>query len=290
MTVLIQWFAPRCTSRCAPSCTPSRGGRPGRCSRSVLVVALVGLCLVVSPRVGALEVDAVITWAEPRALAIPVSGRVDAVRVEPGSVVAEGTELVRLDLRPFANAVRHSEAGVAEIAPDLAEAEREYARAQELYDRTVLSQVERQVAENRLRVLEARSEAAQARAAQARLAREYAVLRAPYPAHVMAVHTREGAVLSSALQPAPVVELARSDRRWAVGEAEAGAVLGAALALGDSVQVRVEGMLMAGEIQALRGLADVNTLGASIEVVVRVAASPSGRLPVPGAQARIIAP
>ncbi|WP_293672716.1 biotin/lipoyl-binding protein, partial [Thiolapillus sp.] len=84
-----------------------------------------------------------------------VSGVVREVKVQPGQVVAQGDVLLKLDQREFRAQLNRAKALVARANSLFEEAKREEERAEELYDRTLLSDHELQKA--RIGRLEAES-------------------------------------------------------------------------------------------------------------------------------------
>jgi multidrug efflux system membrane fusion protein len=142
-------------------------------------------------------------------LTLPVSGVVSDVLVEKGQQVSQGQILLKLDSR-YAEARLHAaRARVSRYLPGRDEAKRELERALELYDRTVLSEVELQQAKIDYAEKNAALEEARAEEAEARLDLEYSVLKAPFDLVVLHTHVVSGQAVVNELQAVPLVDVAR---------------------------------------------------------------------------------
>ncbi len=232
--------------------------------RSDWLWVALALCM---PAVEAAEVEATLRWAQRVELSTPVSGRIERVLVDVGSAVGKGDALLELDARPFEAVVDKAEADVAEARDALAEAEREVERAQELFERTVLSVHELklvQIARTR-----ARSELERARAtlAQAELDLEYSVVRAPFNAIVVQRRADPGQTVVTRLQSTPLLVVAERGRILARA-AVPGDQLGA-LRRGQELTVWVAGKRYAGRVARL-GMEPVSSEGAGARYPVDV--------------------
>lgn len=197
----------------------------------------------------AADIEAVAQWAEPVTLSTPVSGVVQQVSVTPGEQVDEGDVLLLLDPRPFKARRQLAQAQVQALEPALAEAAREVERAEELYDRTVLSDVEREQARIAFARASGAYKSAEARAELAQLDQEYSRLRAPYAARVLGVHVYPGEAVVNQQQAVPMISVARSDRLWL--RAALKPEQAAELQLGQELAARLAGMAVEGRIVAL---------------------------------------
>ena len=171
-----------------------------------VAACLLGLSL--SASVLAAEVVGVVAWTQKVELGTLVSGVVAVVHVRPGQTVGQGDPLVTLDDRGFKGEVDRHLAVYRHAQVALEEARREDERAIELYDRTVLSDFERNQAKIALQAARARAEEARADLIQARLDLERSVVRAPFDGLVLAVNVSAGQTIVSAWQSQPLVTLA----------------------------------------------------------------------------------
>ena len=172
------------------------------------MVSAVLLAFAVLPPALAADVPAVIGWAQRVELGTLVSGVVSEVQVRPGQRVSKGDSLLSLDSRGFDSQVSRRLAEHRHAQAMLEEAEREDARAQELYDRTVLSDFERNQALIALKAARAAAEKARAGLVQARLDQERSVVRAPFDGVVLAVNAAPGQTVITELQSPALVTLA----------------------------------------------------------------------------------
>ena len=203
-----------------------------------LLIAGLGWALAAGAA-GAAELQAVTGWAQRVALGPLVSGVVSEVHVRPGDRVDKGAPLVTLDRRDFTSRVSRREAERRHAEMLLEEAQREDERAAELYDRTLLSDHERNQATIALEAARAAAEAARAALSRARLDLERSQLRAPFDALVLAVEAVPGQSVVSELQSQPLVTLA--DRGALVARAAVDAAQAARLEPGQALRASLRG-------------------------------------------------
>jgi membrane fusion protein, multidrug efflux system len=182
---------------------------------------LVIVCLLGLQPALALEVKAELDWAKRLELGTPVKGVIQEIRVQAGQRVAEKEILLQLDQRGFKSRVAGLTAQVAHFKAQLAEARREQERAIELYDRTVLSDHELQVAKNNLIAAEANYQNGRADLVQAELDLEYSSVRAPYDAVVVSRLAEVGQTVVPDLQPVILFVLADAHHMLAKGQVSA---------------------------------------------------------------------
>jgi multidrug efflux system membrane fusion protein len=199
--------------------------------------------------VSAGELQAALQWGQRAELGTLVSGVVQEVAVQPGQQVAKGDLLLRLDARGFKADVDSARAAVTQARVHFQEAEREHERALELYDRTVLSEHERQLAEIAYEDARARLQAARAHLVRAELDLERSSLVAPYDAVVLQVRVGPGQVIVSDLQSEPLVVVAERGRLVARGAVPTDEL--AALQPGTTVEVTVRGERYRGTVSFL---------------------------------------
>jgi RND family efflux transporter MFP subunit len=178
-------------------------------------------------------------WVAPLGLATPRSGMVSEVLVSPGDRVAGGALLARLEMRGVRARLAAAQAALDEARAAMEEAERERDRTRELYDRTLLSDHDLQMAQIALIGAEAAYRRSHAALAEAQLAVEYSELRAPYPALVLGVDVQPGQTVVNRLVVTPMITLTRSDRLAVT--ALASTEQAGRLVRGQSLRVRVAG-------------------------------------------------
>lgn len=190
-------------------------------TRLVLVLAVGFVLLGPVDRAQAEDIAAVLGWAQRVELGTLVSGVVSKVHVHPGQTVERGDELISLDPRGFKSQVGRRLAEHRHAQALLEEARREDERASELYERTVLSDFERNQAVLALKAAQAAFEQSAAALLAVRLDLERSVLRAPFAGVVLAVNVAPGQSVISELQSQPLVTLANDRSLRALAEVDA---------------------------------------------------------------------
>lgn len=191
------------------------------------------------------EVQGVLRWSGKTDLSLPVSGVVDEVLVRPGQAVKQGQVMLKLDKRRVKARLRAAEARVARFKPGRDEAQRELERAKELFDRTVLSEVELQQAKIDFAEKNAALQEARAELVGARLDLEYSELKAPFDLIVLHVFSVKGQVVINALQPMPLISVAR-DRLMVSAPLPVAKLSG--VDIGQQVTVTYDGKTTAGSV------------------------------------------
>ena len=216
------------------------------CNKAVNCVLLL-VMMAVTPLVQAAgEADAVLRWEQKAALSLPVSGVVETVHVEPGQRVAKGVVLLSLDKRPFQYRLQSAKSRMAQLAPGRDEAWNELQRAEELYERTVLSEVELAQAKIDFAEKDARFGEAGADTDQAELDLEYAELKAPFDLIVLKNHVVAGQTVTNRLQATPMMTV--TDGQLAAVMSLAPEQIGG-LNSGSSVNIIVAGKTHSGKVE-----------------------------------------
>jgi len=140
-------------------------------------------------------------------LTTPVSGVVKSVFVSVGQRVKKGQPLLALDDTIYQARVMEAEAGVARAKEEGLDAERDLARAKELYSRAVSSTTELDAAKLRNARADAVTKEAQARLIIARKNQQDSILRAPFDGVVSARLVEPGMYVATTLQPPTLIVL-----------------------------------------------------------------------------------
>ena len=241
---------------------------------------LLLICLFWCGAAVAEEIPAEIGWLDERPLGTPLNGVVWEVKVAPGSRVPAGGLLVRLDDRVFRARFEEAQAALAQAEEDRAEAQRELERSEELYDRTLLSEHDLQLAHIARKKAEAAYHAARTRWESARFELDYAAIRAPFDAVVLEVRVAPGEAVANAMQARPLVVVARAEGRAARGRV--GAELATGLAPGRKVVVMAGGRRYRAELQRVALKPDAKG-GFVVEAAIE-----DGQGLAPGTPARIV--
>ncbi len=204
---------------------------------------------VQEPASTATAVSATLAWADVTRLSTPVSGVVAALPVQPGQVVAKGAVLLRLDRAPFADRLAASQAERAGLVRAGAEAGRDAERTQQLFDRTVASESERQDALIKQEKTQSQLSAAKARTdlRQWELARSE--LLAPFATRILSVETAVGETVSSELSAPTLMRIARADLMNAEANLNPSTAVG--IQLGQLLKVQVNQTTVSGRVVGL---------------------------------------
>ncbi|MBZ0106091.1 MAG: efflux RND transporter periplasmic adaptor subunit [Sulfuricella denitrificans] len=197
----------------------------------------------------AAEVPAVLQWSQRVELSTPVSGVVQAVNVAVGDRVRQGQALLRLDERLYAGRVDESASMVARNKENLAEAQRDLKRIQELYDRTVISVSELEQAQLRKARAAALLRESQARQRQDLKNREDTTLRAPFDAVVVARQAEPGQAVAATLQPQILLAVARAGEMLARAQVQETQLVN--LKVGQEIEVSVGKQHFRGKVRTL---------------------------------------
>lgn len=197
----------------------------------------------------AVELPAVLQWSQRVELSPLVSGRVSQIAVEPGQSVRRGQLLLRVDAGAQQAAVQESAANVRSLQEQAAEAKRDLARTQELYDRSVISTTELDQAKLRAARANADVAAAHARVAQGQSQVRDSVVTAPFDAIVVARNVEPGQHIVVNLKPEAAVVVARAGEMIARTTLDAQQI--GKVTVGQSADVLVDGKRYAGRIKTL---------------------------------------
>ena len=157
------------------------------------------LCLL-SIQVFAEDVEATLAWSKRMEVSTLVSGMVKEVLVKPGSYLDKGDVLLRLDPRLFEARLARAEANLARTRVVRDEAKRELERSEELFDRTVISTHELDLAKIEFTKADADYKAALSEQELAKINMEFSVVNAPFDSVVIQSLIRPGQALVNKLQ------------------------------------------------------------------------------------------
>ena len=171
---------------------------------------------ILSPSiVNAEEFDAILAWSKRVELSTPVNGVVQKVFAQAGSIAAKGDVLVQLDPRIFKADLKYSTAQLKHMDENSQEAKRELDRQLDMYDRSMLSEHDLQIAKNNFIAAQSRFTQAQSSLLKSKLNLEFSAVRAPFNAVVVKTNAVKGQVVSSAMVPPVLVIVAEANRMLA---------------------------------------------------------------------------
>ncbi|MCU7812282.1 MAG: efflux RND transporter periplasmic adaptor subunit [Candidatus Thiodiazotropha sp. (ex Notomyrtea botanica)] len=215
---------------------------------STLNTFLVGV-LLFSSQLKAQDLSAVTDWYNRVTLTTVSSGMVGKVNVSVGDQVAQGSLLIELDQRKLNARLAAAESRREAAMQVNSEARRELDRSLELYDRTLLSDHERKLAEIEAAKADAAFREAEAKLTAIRLQKEYSRINAPFNGLVAALHVQPGQSVINRLDATPLVTLVENRRMRASAQIDERTLPG--LQIGDPVKIGVRGQWLEGEILLL---------------------------------------
>jgi multidrug efflux system membrane fusion protein len=175
-----------------------------------LTLLLAASLLLISPLLRAAEYDATLQWAKRVELGPLVSGVVTEVTVLPGQHVSRGQVLLKLDPRKYEAILRRASAKAIMLGDKRAEARRELDRTQELFDRTLLSQHDLDLAKLAYSEAHAHYQGAKSAETIAALNLEYTQLLAPFDAIVVERNVEVGKTIITQHQSVSLITIAGS--------------------------------------------------------------------------------
>lgn len=183
--------------------------------RSAVLGALV--CLS-SALVSAAEYAAVLEWSQYTTLSTPVSGVIKKIYVHAGDKVRKNQPLVQLDPRLFMAEIRRAQAQASRFRLVQDEARRELERTRELYERTVISEHDLQLAEIAHKIAEADLISAEARLTEAKFNMEYSEIRAPFDGRILNLAIQPGQAIINTHLATPMLSMASDSTMLARAE------------------------------------------------------------------------
>ena len=157
------------------------------------------------------QFDGVLEWSKRATLGTLSNGVVSTVLVDVGDRAKKGELLLELDPMVFEKRVKQTTVASKSANEHYQESKRERERAEELYNRTVLSDHDLQIAKNNeIRAL-AELEQARLQHEKARYDLKYSRITAPFNALVLQRQVQPGQVVTSDLQPLTLLTVAAAD-------------------------------------------------------------------------------
>jgi len=181
--------------------------------QAIVVSVLLLICMAQAS--AALQLSGRLEWVRKVEMRAVENGVVDEVLITLGEHVDEGDLLLRMDQREAIAGSLEAKANVARSQIVLEDAERELARAQELFDRGLIASEELKDAELLKAAAQAEVESAKAKQAAADVLLERTELRAPFDGIIVEDNAYRGAVIYKTLQQEPLVAVAPTSQMLA---------------------------------------------------------------------------
>lgn len=221
--------------------------------KNILIIVL----LLLNTTAHSIELDASLAWAGQYRYGFVVNGVVDKV-ISAGAKVKKSQSLANLDREPFNYKLKQSQALMNKIEPLVLDAKLEFDHANELFERTVLSEVELQKIKGKYQSLAAEKAVENAKLQAARWELKRAVLKSKEEAYVIYSNVLPGMIISDENKSDVYIELA------SVGRASAIALLSIEqkiqLKLESTVEVEIDGDKMPASIHSIAMQPDKNNL------------------------------
>ncbi len=168
----------------------------------VLALALY----MISTLVQAEQLEGLLGWADRQLYSFAVDGVVQNVKAHSGDKVKQGMEMARLDERPYAYQVERCQAQIDQASPTLFDAKVDLDQADELFERSVLSEIELQRIQSRYKSLEAQQAINKAECKLHKWRRQQTRLIAREDGYVLRSNLQSGLVISGENRSAVFVE------------------------------------------------------------------------------------
>jgi len=200
------------------------------------------------------EISASVGWAGSRQLGLPLSGVVKEITSQPGSYVRAGDSLLSLDCDAY-NAQYKQKKAIAEgLKPAVERTKKDKELADELFERTVLSEVELRNAELIYIETRAKYDAANAEANEKKWNVKNCKLKADSDLIILDVHVAVGEVINPESTKPVLVTVASRIKMMA--NATVSLPLNKTYMPGKELKVEVSGHLYDGEIVSVRYASD----------------------------------
>lgn len=214
-----------------------------------LFVSIIALALSTISHVVAEEFEGELDWSKRVELSASVNGIVQKVFSQPGKIAAKGEVLVQLDPRVFKADLEYAKAKLKNTSEQSLEAKRELDRQLDMYDRSMLSDHDLQIAKNNFTAAQSIHLQAQASLTKAKLNLEYSAVRAPFNAIVINSLAIKGQVVTSEITPPTLVVIAEAKRMLARFYTSADKAN--SLVVNQGVEVNVAGQTYQGKILSI---------------------------------------
>lgn len=164
----------------------------------------------------AAQYQATVQWKEVQEITSPLSGIIKTVNIAQGSLVDQNDVLVEYDSLLIDSCLKTAGVIKDQSKFNLEEAKREQQRAEDLYDRTVLSDHDLQLARLSYKTALAEFQEARHKLVKARWNKQYSQVKAPYKGLVLTNNTFPGQYITNKLTAQSLLSLARIDQLQAL--------------------------------------------------------------------------
>ena len=166
--------------------------------------------------ISAVELDAKLEWSGKQQYGFEVNGVVERVSVDSGQKIKKGSVLSSLNSQPFKYAVKKCQAAVNKFDSMIFDAKLELDQAEELFERTVLSEVELQKIDGQYKRLIEQQNEAKADCLLTEWDMKQSVLKARESVYVLSSNIMKGMVISDENKSAVYIETVSSKKASAI--------------------------------------------------------------------------
>ena len=195
------------------------------------------------------DIEARLAWTGIQKIGFPVSGVVESVVAKIGAKVNKDDLLAKLDMAPFSYHLQSCKAEIEKIQPLVFDARIELDQAEELFERTVLSEVELSKIDGAYKTLTSEETILKTECKLAQWKADRAVLKAQSAAYVMASNIYPGMVISTENKSTAIIELVSATKASAVSFI--GAQQLQKFKVGDQLTVVVDGQEISATIDSI---------------------------------------
>jgi len=217
--------------------------------KGLIIISFFALNLSLITTSRAEDYSAEIVWAEQVSFSFAVSGIVDKAPVNTGQLVNKDDLVLSLKPAIFEATVKRARASLAKVKVIKAEAYREFDRAKQLFEQTLLSVHQLEIVKIALIKAKSDFDIAKANLRLAKVDKSNAVLRAPFKAIVLSRLATVGASINVNTNFKPQIRLARIDLLAAKFLLELDE--SKKLRIGNKVSVKFNGQLYTGSISQI---------------------------------------
>ena len=162
------------------------------------------------------DIKARLDWADLQKVGFPVTGVVVSVDAKVGTRVNKGDVLAKLDAAPFSYNIQHCKAAIESIQPALFDAKIELDQAEELFERTVLSEVELAKIDGTYKTLKAEELMLKSACQLKQWQADRAVLKVQKTSYVQASNIYPGMIISAENKSTSIIELVSATKASAI--------------------------------------------------------------------------
>jgi len=207
------------------------------------------LLVLFSSFVRAEDIEAKMDWSGLQKMSFAVTGIVDSIFAKTGLKVSKGDVLAKLDIAPFNYQLEYCKAAIEKIEPVVFDAKIELDQAEELFERTVLSEFELQKIDGAYKALVAEQSMAEADCKLKAWNAKRSKLIATQPGYIQSLNIYPGMVISIENQSMIYVELTSATRASASAFMSAQQVQN--YKVSDTLKVVVDGQEIVANIESI---------------------------------------